>query len=53
LFASRHVAPYPPRPSREQFGSHFGMKTKMVAQAIMAIKSSQPTLPFHVGFIAT
>jgi hypothetical protein len=29
------------------------MKTKMLALAIMAIKSSQPTLPFHVGFNAT
>jgi hypothetical protein len=45
--------PHPPRLSREQFDFHFGMKTKTLALTIMAIKSSQLTLPFHVGFSAT
>jgi hypothetical protein len=35
------------------FSFHFVPKTKMLALTIMAIKNSQPTLPFHVGFNAT
>jgi hypothetical protein len=38
---------------REQFSLHFGVKTKMLALTIMAIKKSQPRLPFHVAFNAT
>jgi hypothetical protein len=33
--------------------SHFVTKTKMLVLTIMAIKSSQTTFPFHVGFNTT
>ncbi|MGB6287700.1 MAG: hypothetical protein WBG18_25335, partial [Xanthobacteraceae bacterium] len=35
------------------FSLHFAAKTKMLALTIMAIRNSQPRLPFHVGFNAT
>jgi hypothetical protein len=42
----------PVRPARE-FSLHFGAKIKMLALTIMAIKKSQPRLPFYVAFNAT
>jgi hypothetical protein len=40
-------------PRASSFSLHFAAKTKMLALTIMAIKSSQPRFPFHVGFYAT
>jgi len=40
-------------PRVSSFSLHFVAKTKMLALTIMAIKSSQPRLPFHVGFNTT
>jgi hypothetical protein len=40
-------------PRASSFSLHFVAKTKMLAPTIMAIKSSQPRFPFHVGFNAT
>jgi hypothetical protein len=45
--------PTVPISGASSFSLHFVAKTKMLALTIMAIKNSQPRLPFHVGFNAT